>query len=347
MKNSDRPILDKKSFASDNNSGVIPEVFKVLSEFNEGHVPAYGNDPVTDYARKLFVEAFGAVETFFVFNGTAANMLCLKPMLKSFEGVICADTSHLNNDECGAPEFTLRTKLMLVPSPDGKVKPEQIKSQMIRLGDPHRVQARVLSVTQPTEYGTLYTIEELKTLGAEAKKLGLYFHIDGSRLVNACAQLGVSLKEMTKDVGADAVSFGGTKNGLMLAEACVFFNRDLIKYVPFYQKQLLQLPGKCRYVAAQFIAFLENDVWLKYAKQSIGAAQYLYQSVEKVKGVKITQVPQANTVFAVIPKDKILSAREEFFFYIWNEHTNEVRWMTSWNTTRDDIDRFVNVLNRN
>ncbi|MCB0393328.1 MAG: aminotransferase class V-fold PLP-dependent enzyme [Bdellovibrionales bacterium] len=335
--------LNRISFASDNNSGVIPEALDAIQKVNQAHVPAYGNDPVTEYARVLFKDKFGAEETFFVFNGTGANNLCLKAMLKSFEAVICASTSHLNHDEGGAPENVLGTKLYLIPTEDGKIRPEQIKAHIFRMGDPHRAQPRVLSITQPTEYGTVYTIEEMKALSKEAKRLGLYFHIDGSRLVHACTSLGVSLREITKDVGADAVSFGGTKNGLMVAEACVFFDKTLAKYVPFYQKQFFQLAGKSRYVAAQFIAFLENDIWKKYSENCLRLAKKLEEGVRQ-QGIQVTQKVQANTVFAIIPKEKINEVREKFFFYIWDEFTNEVRWMTTWDTTDEMVDSFLSAL---
>ncbi len=335
------------SFASDNNSEVIPEVLEAIESVNTGQVAAYGNDSFTDEVRSSFKRAFGdSATTFLVFNGTAANILCLKALLKSYEGVICAESSHLNHDECGAPEHIIGTKLLTLPSPNGKLQAKDISTKMVRLGDPHCIQPRVVSITQPTEYGTIYSIQEMKDIKAECVKYGLKLHIDGSRLVNAATALGVSLKEITSDIGADAVSFGGTKNGLLLAEACVFFDKQIAKHVPFYQKQLLQLPGKSRFIAAQFQTFLKDETWRRYSQNSIERAREIHELVKSHPNVEITQNPDTNMVFAKIPRDLIHYLREKYFFYIWNEKTNEVRWVTSWSTTSKDVQDFAKALQR-
>ena len=342
-----REHLNQRSFASDNNSGTIPEALEAIELASRNHVPAYGNDPVTAEARRLFKQHLGeSAQAFFTFNGTAANLLCLRAMLKSYEAVICADSSHLNNDEGGAPEWVLGAKLLTVPTADGKLTSEGILSHLVRKGDPHHVQAKVVSITQPTEVGTLYTLKEMKELAQTCKDNDLLLHIDGSRLAIAAAALGCTFKEMTSDIGCDALSFGGTKNGLMLAEASVFFNKALTESVPFYQKQLLQLPGKSRYIAAQFVAFLRNETWKKYAQQSLEMATYLEGLLKDIPDISFTQKREANSLFARVPKKSLKAMREKFFFYVWDERTTEVRWMTTFDTTKDDVEEFVEEIRK-
>ncbi len=347
--------LRSRSFASDNNSGVIPEAIAVLLEVNKNHVGAYGNDSVTLKTKDLFKEVFGSsCDPYFVFNGTAANNLCLTPFVKPFEAVICSEHAHIHQNECGAPERLLGIKLQPLKTQDGKLDAQQIKTHLKtqRYGDIHSIQPRMVSITQPTELGTVYSIKEMQDISAVAKEHGLFLHIDGSRLVNAAMALNKSLKEITVDVGADCISFGGTKNGLMLAEAALFFNSYHQKDIPFYQKQLLQLPGKSRFVAAQFYALLKNNLWKKYARHANQMAQKLALQLKPLKQVKIIQPVESNAIFAQIPRASLKKARARFFFYLWEDSdrispndTHDtpycvVRWMSTFDTTQEDIDAF-------
>ena len=351
--------LHSRSFASDNNSGVIPEAISALLDVNRDHVGAYGNDPVTLKTKDLFKEKFGtSCNPYFVFNGTAANNLCLAPFIKPFEAVICSEHAHIHQNECGAPERLLGIKLQPLKTNDGKLNARQIKTHLEtqRYGDIHSIQPRMVSITQPTELGTIYSIKEMQEILNVAKEYGLFFHIDGSRLVNAAIALNKSLKEITVDIGVDCISFGGTKNGLMLAEAALFFNSYNQKDIPFYQKQLLQLPGKSRFVAAQFYALLKNNLWKKYAKHANQMAQKLASQLKALNQVKIIQPVQSNAVFAQIPRASLKKARARFFFYLWedsdrispnNNHNIPyciVRWMTTFDTTQTDIDAFCSDI---
>ena len=351
--------LTARSFASDNNSGVIPEAISFLLDVNKNHVGAYGNDPVTLKTKELFKSVFGSCcDPYFVFNGTAANNLCLAPFLKPFEAVICSEHSHINQNECGAPERLLGVKLHVLKSSSGKLNAKQIKAhlQTQRYGDLHSVQPRMVSITQPTELGTVYSIKEIQDISNVAKEYGLFLHIDGSRLVNAATALNKSLKEITVDLGVDCVSFGGTKNGLMLAEAALFFNAHNKNDIPYYQKQLLQLPGKSRFIAAQFYALLKNNVWKKYALHANQMAKQLALQVAKLnlKQVQIMQPVESNVIFAKIPRTSVKKVRSHFFFYIWEEddHISQkntmpdclVRWMTTFDTSLEDIDTFCSNL---
>lgn len=339
--------INTRSFASDNNSGVIPEVMLALSEVNKNHVPAYGNDVVTEKAKEVFQQVFGPCQTYFVFNGTAANHLCLNPFLKPYEAVICSEHAHIHHNECGAPERLLGVKLQPLETSNGKLKASQIQEHLKkqRYGDIHSCQPRVISITQPTELGTVYSITEMKEIANIAKEHNLFLHVDGSRLVNAAVALNKSLKEITVDVGVDSVSFGGTKNGLMLAEASVFFNSHNQRDIPYYQKQLLQLPGKSRFVATQFYAFLTNEVWKKYALHANSMAQKLTSEITSLDNMHIMQPVESNVIFAQIPRSALKEARKNFFFYVWEDATENstclVRWVTTYDTCKDDIDAFV------
>lgn len=335
----------RKHFASDNNSGVIVEVMSALNDINQGHFPSYGADPITEAARKEVNRVFGECDSYFVFNGTAANVLALQTMLKPHQSVICAETSHLHESECGAPERFTGSKLQLCPSDDGKIDVVRIKEKMIRLGDQHASQPKVISITQPTEYGTVYTLNEIKEIAMYAKANHLFLHIDGSRLVNAAIRLGVEPKEITQF--ADIVALGGTKNGLMAAEAVLIFNSALKSDFKFIHKQGMQLAGKMRFVSAQFLAWLTNDTYKKYARSAIDTASYLADLLAKINGVEITQKVETNSVFVKMPKSALKAAREKFFFYVWNEHTFECRLMTSFDTTKADVDDFVATIRQN
>ncbi len=332
-------------FASDNNSGVIPEVMDALQKINQGHFPSYGADPITNLAKKEIDRVFGQCDSYFVFNGTAANVLALQTMVKTYESIVCAETSHLQESECGAPERHLGAKLQLCPTTNGKITVNDIKQKMIRLGDQHASQPRVISITQPTEYGTVYTINELDEISKFAKENNLYLHIDGSRLVNAATFLKVEPSQITKY--ADAVSLGGTKNGLMGAEAVLIYNSKLKVDFKYIQKQTMQLAGKMRYLSVQFYAWLKDDNYKKYSMHACKMAELLATELKKVQGVEITQEVETNAVFVTLPKSALKPAREAYFFYVWNELTFECRLMTSFDTTANDVEKFSNIIANN
>lgn len=334
-----------RSFASDNNAGVHPTIMKALSAVNEGHTVAYGDDVYTESAVKKFQVHFGKnVEVYFVFNGTGANVTGLKTVTGSYEAVICADTAHINTDECGAAEKFIGCKLLTVPAKDGKIMTEQIKGFLHAAGNPHHNQPKVISITQSTELGTVYTPAEIKKLADFAHKNGMFLHMDGARLANAAAHLNVSLKQITGDAGVDILSFGGTKNGMMFGEAVVFFNRELAKNYQYMRKQGMQLASKMRFVAAQFEALLAGDLWLENARHANDMAQFLAAGIEKIPQIKITRQVQANGVFATVPPKYVSLLQKKYFFYVWNPETSEVRWVTSFDTTKKDVQDFVKFI---
>ena len=333
----------KKSFASDNNSGIHPQILQAIVDANQGHAVAYGDDDYTTTAVKKFQKIFGEeCKVFFVFNGTAANVLSQTGMLQSFNAIICAETAHMNVDECGAPEKFLGCKLLSVATPDSKLTVELVKKHMHGFGDAHHIQPKVISITQSTELGTVYTPVEIKTLADFARQHTMYLHMDGARIANAAASLNVSLPALTKEVGVDVLSFGGTKNGLMLGEAVIFFKPALAEQFIFFRKQAMQLASKMRFISSQFNALLTDDLWLKNAMHANAMAQKLADKIKQMPQIKITQPVQANAVFAVVPPKIIPLLQEDYFFYVWNEAINEVRWMTSFDTTEEDIDKFTN-----
>ncbi len=334
-----------RSFASDNNSGVHPEILKAISEANYGHALAYGDDSYTKEADKKFEEHFGKnIEAFFVFNGTAANVLGLKAIAHSYNSVICADCSHINTSECNAVEIFTGCKLLTVPSKDGKITVEQIKQHMHLIGEQHYAQPKVISITQATEMGRIYTKEEIKKLADFAHKHNMLLHMDGARLSNAAAALGVKLREITRDVGIDVLSFGGTKNGAMSGEAVIFFDKKLSKDFKYIRKQGMQLTSKMRYISAQFIALLSNDLWFKNALHANKMAKFLESEIKKIPKLKITQKVETNGVFIIVPAKKVKKIQDKYFFYMWNEETSEARFMTSFDTTEEDIKNLVIVL---
>jgi threonine aldolase len=339
--------LNKRGFASDNNSGVHPDVLKKLAEVNSGHTIAYGGDKYTEQAEIKFREIFGPqASVYFVFLGTGANVLSLRALTNSFHAIICADTAHIQVDECGAPEKFTGCKLLTIPTPNGKLTPDAVKSQLHGFGFEHHAQPKVISITQSTELGTIYSPQEISELADLAHQYDMYLHVDGARIANASASLGVSFKEMITDTGVDVLSFGGTKNGLMYGEAIVFLKEGLDKDFKYYRKQGMQLASKMRYVSAQFLAYLENDLWKKNATHANHMAKLLASEVAKIKEITITQEVHANGVFAIVPKEMIPELQKEFFFYTWNEETNEVRWMTSWDTQEADVISFALLLKK-
>ena len=337
--------MSKRSFASDNNAGVHLEIIEALRAANEGHVVAYGDDPFTERATKIFQKHFGKdVAVFFVFGGTGANVLGLKAITKTYEAVVCADTAHINVDECGAPEKFTGCKLLSVRTPDGKIRPDDVKPFLHGVGFEHHVQPRVISVSQATEMGTVYTKTELKTLARFAHDHDMLLHVDGARIANAAVSLNANLKQITSEAGVDVLSFGGAKNGMMYGEAVVFFDKKLATDFKYIRKQGMHLPSKMRFISAQFETLLGTDLWRRSAAHANRMARVLASELEKIPRIKITQRVEANGVFAEIPAQFVPALQKKYFFYVWNEETSECRFMASFDTTEDDIHDFVALV---
>ena len=334
-----------RGFGSDNFSGVLPEVFKALEESAFGHQHSYGEDKYTAKAIEDFKQIFGNdVDVYFVYNGTGANILSLSAFTHSYNAIICAETAHINVDECGAIEKQTGSKLLTVPTFDGKLTLGLIHNHMHGFDDQHHAQPKIISLTQCTELGTVYTHDELKDICDFAHAHNMYVHMDGARLANAVAYLGCTPASITKEVGIDVLSFGGTKNGMMFGEAVVFFNTTMSKEVKYIRKQLMQLHSKSRFIAAQFSAVLKDNLWLKSAAHANAMAQKLANAAEQIPSVSITQKVEANEIFAIIPREKITKLQEECFFYVWYEDAAEVRWVCSFDTTENDVIEFANLL---
>ena len=337
--------MSHRSFASDNYAGVHPDVLAKLAEVNVGHMVSYGDDEVTAQAVATFRELLGEqVEVFFVFNGTGANVTSLQSLLRPWQNVICSENAHINWDEAGAPERFLGSKLVDIPTPDGKLTPTMIRDHFIGRGDVHHVQPTVVSITQSTELGTLYSLDEVREIAETAHDLGMYLHMDGARICNAAASLGVELRETTADVGVDVLSFGGTKNGLMGGEAVIVFDPALATNTPFIRKQQMQLASKMRFISAQFLALFENDLWLHNASHANAMARRLRDAVAGVPGVRITQEVQANGVFAQLPQAAIPKLQEAYPFYEWDQANHEVSWMCSWDSAEGDGASFARLV---
>jgi threonine aldolase len=336
-----------KGFGSDNHSGVHPDILKAIETVNVDYSVAYGEDDHTERAHEKFKEHFGKnIDVYFVGNGTAANILGLKVVTDSFNSIFCAETAHLNVHECCGPEKFTGCKLETITTPDGKLTVDLLKPRLVGFGDPHMAQPKVISITQSTELGTVYTPKEIKVLTDFAHKNDMLLHIDGARLCNAAAGLDVGLNDITGKVGVDILSFGGTKNGMMFGDAVVFFDKNLSKNFEFIRKQGMHLTSKMRFISAQFEALLSNDLWLKNAKYANKMAQLLYNEVKDIPQIKVTQKVQANAVFATIPKKYIVPLQKKYFFHVFNEHTSEVRWMCSFNTTKEDIMNFAETIRK-
>jgi threonine aldolase len=334
-----------RGFASDNNAGVHPVILEAMAAVNSGHVVAYGDDRYTIEALERIKELFGpGCEVFFVFTGTAANVLGLWAATRSHHAVICPETAHIHVDECGAPEKFTGCKVLTVKTPDGKLTVERVKQHMKEIGFEHHVQPRVISITQSTELGTVYTMDEIREITSFAHEHSLVVHMDGARISNAAVALDTGLREISGDCGVDVLSFGGTKNGMMYGEAVVFFNPDLARDFRYGRKQGMQLASKMRYIAAQFRAYLENDLWKVNAGHANRMARKLYEAVKDIPGINVTQKVEANAVFARIPSRIIPALQEDFFFYVWDEDRSEVRWMCSYDTTEEDIEGFVSRI---
>jgi threonine aldolase len=336
----------RRGFASDNHAGVHPEVLEALAAANHGHAPSYGADAWTARAEELFREHFGAeARAFCVFNGSGANVAAVDALTRPFEAVICTDVAHMHVDECGAPERLAGTKLLTVAHEHGKLGPDDVRRWEARRGDEHQAQPRVVSITQATELGTVYTLDETRAIAEAAHELGMLVHVDGARLANAAAALDAPLAALTTEAGVDAVSFGGTKNGLLVGEAVVFCRAELADDFAFTRKQMLQLASKMRFVSAQFEALLGGELWLRSARHANAMAARLAAAAAAIDGVEISHPVEANAVFARLPRtaiDGLLAELPgEHPFYIWDEVTDEVRWMCAWDTTPDDVDAFA------
>ncbi|MGQ1909693.1 threonine aldolase family protein [Marinifilum sp. RC60d5] len=339
--------MNKRGFASDNFSGVLPEVMAAINEANNGHVMAYGGDHYTESAINKFKQLFGEnIDVYFAFNGTGANVIALSSLTQSYNSIICPATAHIQVDECGAPDKFTSCKVIPIDTPDGKLTPELIKPQLHGFGFEHHSQPKVISITQCTELGTVYTPKEIKAICDLAHENNMYVHMDGARLANAVVSLDIDVKEITSNAGIDVLSFGGTKNGMMLGEAVIFFNPELSKNTKYIRKQSMQLCSKMRYIGAQFDAMLTNNLWLKTAKHANAMVKLLKTEVEKIPQIKITQKVESNGIWALVPKNKIEKLQEEYFFWIWDEHAGEVRWLCSFDTSKEDILGFVEVLKK-
>jgi len=334
-----------RGFASDNNAGIHPLMLNAIHEANKGHVIAYGDDAYTRHAADIVKKNFGdKAVVFFVVTGTGANVLGLAAVTDSFHGVICADTAHINVDECGAPEKFCNCKLLPVHTADGKLTPDTVSGHLHGFGFEHHVQPKVISISQPTEMGTVYTPDEIKALSSLARQYKLYIHMDGARLANAAVSLNLDFKSFTAETGVDVLSFGGTKNGMLFGESVVFFNPNLAENFKYLRKQGMQLASKMRFISAQFEAYLQHDIWKINAEHANNMAQLLYEKIKDLPEIQITQKVEANAIFAVIPERIIRPLQDKYFFYIWDEARCEVRWMTSFDTTIEDIDGFTGYL---
>jgi threonine aldolase len=330
------------AFASDYCAPIHPAVLAAIGRANVGHVGAYGADPFTGEAVERLRAVFGPrADPYFVFNGTSANVLAIGSCCRPFETAICASTAHVVVDECGAVERLMGVRLTTVPSPSGKLTIDGMLLRVEGRGDEHRVQPRCVSMTQATEYGTVYSVAEVRALTSAAHGAGLWVHMDGARLANAAASLDVSLAALTAECGVDVVSFGGTKNGAMLAEAVIFFEPELAREFKYRRKQMGQLASKMRYAAVQFTALLTDDLWLANARHANAMARRLADGLSTVRGLTLTQPVESNAVFAIVPRQALAALERGGVFYVWDERRTEIRLVCSFDTTPEDVDQFV------
>lgn len=336
-----------RGFASDNNSGVHPDILAAMGKVNMGHTIAYGDDIYTNSALGKMKEIFGEdSDIYFVFIGTAANVLGLDTITQSYNSIICAETSHIHEDECGAPEKFTGCKLLALHTEDGKLTPEIVSKELYGFDFEHHSQPKVISITQSTEMGTVYTPGEILNLSEIAHKYGMLLHMDGARIANAAAFLGLSFEKFTRDVGVDVLSFGGTKNGMMYGEALVFFDKKYSENFKYIRKQGMQLASKMRFISAQFEEYLNNDLWLRNAQHSNKMAWLLADKLKDIPELRITQKVESNGIFARIPKEIIPVLQEEYFFYVWDEKNSEVRWMCSFDTSEEDVINFADLIKK-
>ncbi len=333
------------SFGSDNHSGVHPDILEVFHLANKGYAVGYGEDRITIDAIGQLQDLFGgACDVWLMMTGTGANMVALQSVVASFHSIICADYAHINVDECGAVQKFTQARLESVKTTDGKLTPNLIEPLMTGRGDEHRSQKKVVSISQSTEYGTAYSLKELQELSDFAHQYDMLLHVDGARLANAAAYLDVTLEQMTKDVGVDMVSFGGTKNGMMFGEAVISFRPELTKNLIYYRKQAAQLFSKMRYIAAQYTVYMNNDLWLTNARQANAMARYLAERLSDLERAKVVSPVQSNAVFAIIPAETVSKLQDRYHFYVWDETSMVVRLMCSFDTQEEYVDRFIKDL---
>ena len=336
---------DQFSFASDNCAGVHPEIMQALQESNQGYVHSYGDDDYTKEAEQVIKNHFGdQISVYFVYNGTGANVTGITHLVRSYHTVFCAESGHIHVDECGSLEHYAGCKVIALPSLDGKLTPEDIMPRLVGIGDEHRSQPGLISITQPTEYGVLYSPDEISQLACFARENNLHLHMDGARIANAAAALNLPMKVFTTDCGVDLLSLGATKNGIMFGEGVVFLKPGIDANFPYIRKQGMQLHSKMRFIAAQFSAIFEDGLWLANASHANMMTQNLYRELTKIPEVKITQKVQCNAIFAIMPKNIISSLQEKFHFYTWNEELGEVRLMTSFQTSEEEVNVFLTAL---
>ncbi|MER5969798.1 low specificity L-threonine aldolase [Streptomyces sp. NPDC002055] len=334
-----------RGFASDNYAGAHPEILAALALANGGHQIAYGEDEYTEHLQRVVRSHFGpTARAFPVFNGTGANVVALQSVTDRWGAVICAESAHINVDECGAPERVGGLKLLTVPTEDGKLTPELIDRQAFGWDDEHRAMPQVVSITQSTELGTVYTPDEIRAICEHAHQLGMLVHLDGARLGNAAASLDRPMRAFTNAVGVDILSLGGTKNGMVFGEAVVVINPDVARAMKHIRKLSMQLPSKCRFVSAQLEALLAGDLWLRNARHANTMARRLADGVRDVPGVEIVYPVQSNAVFATLPHDVAERLQKRYRFYFWDEAAGLVRWMCSFDTAEADVDAFATAV---
>lgn len=334
-----------RSFASDNNSGVHPLVMEAIAKANDNHAVGYGDDPWTAAATDKIRAVFGpSADPFFVFNGTGANSVALQAVTRPFNSILCATTAHIYVDECGAPARMTGCAVTPIPTPDGKLTPELIRPYLCNFGVCHHSQPKAVYISQVSELGTVYTIEEVRALADLLHAYHMYLHMDGARLANACAHLNCTMKQVTVDAGVDILSFGGTKNGMMMGESVISFRPEISENLAFYRKQSAQLASKLRYLSAQFIPYLTDNLWLENALRANISAEKLADVLRQYPEIHFTQVVESNQLFFTIPEKPLKKLQEKYFFYMWNEANREARLVTSWDTSGEDIARFEQDL---
>jgi len=339
--------FETRGFGSDNNAGIHPDILKEIISSNTGHVTGYGTDVYTEKAINIFKEALGSsTETFFVFTGTAANVLGLSGIMRSWNSVITASTAHLEGDECGAPEKFIGCKVLVVDTPDGKITPDLIEKHIHGIDFEHHSQPNVISITQATEMGTVYTTAEISAIAGFAHSRGMLLHMDGARIANAAVALNLPFKAFTTDAGVDVLSFGGTKNGMMFGESICFLKPGLSKDFKYIRKQGMQLASKMRFISAQYTGYFRNDLWKRCASNSNAMAGMLADQLKLIPEVTVTQEVQSNGVFVIMPADIAEKMRSHYFFYPWDEKRSEWRLMCSWDTEEKDIEDFIRLLKK-
>jgi threonine aldolase len=334
-----------RSFASDNISGVHPQIMNAIVGANQDHVAGYGGDEWSRRADDTFCEIFGEnIIPYFVFNGTGANTIALQAATRPFNSILCASTAHIYTDECGAPTHLTSAQLITIETPDGKLSPKLLLPYLQGFGDQHHSQPKVVYISQSTELGTIYSPEEIRAICDCAHSYNMYVHVDGSRLANACARLGKNMREISRDCGVDILSLGGTKNGMMMGEAVIAFRPELAENLKYIRKQSTQLYSKMRYLSAQYIEYFHKGLWLENAKNANAMADYLAEQIRPLPEIQFTQKVESNSLFLIMPEKAIRKMLEKHLFYVRNEAVGEIRLVCSWDTTKEDIDTFVSDL---